>query len=449
MSFHVPGHKNGRGYIKDSFQLHLGLDVTEIPGTDNLHSPSGPILKAQERACKFYGAHKTYFLVNGTTCGIQAMILAATEPKDKVLICRNAHKSVYDACIIGDLSPVYVYPEIESQRGIPLGISSKQIKACLDKEGPVSAVVITSPSYEGIHCDIEAIAQVVHRQGGILLVDEAHGAHLPLHRALGKSALSQGADLVAQSTHKTLSALTQASMLHVGSNRVSIEKLEKWLSILQSSSPSYLLMLSLEKAIEDASKLGKERMEMILESIESFRSRPILNKFILNRSVVAQKGYDLDPTKLVIFSENGPKMAFRLKKEYGIQIEYALKNYLVCVASLWNCPSDFDRLANALENMKEKLQSSPQKSALPFEVTSIMTPRNAFFSKRKAVSIKNALGEVSVEPIIPYPPGIPIVVPGEVFTKTHLEYIMYCKRMGIEVVGLKDKTLKSILVATV
>ncbi len=463
VSLHVPGHKNGRAY-KDKEQIFdFRFDVTEISGTDNLHYPVDAIYNAQKQAALFYGAKETYFLVNGTTCGIQAMIFACTSPKDKIIIARNSHKSVYNACIMGELNPIMVYPEMDEKYGLVLGISPKHIANLLKEHYDVKAVVITSPTYEGIHSDIKAIADIVHQYGAVLLVDEAHGAHVPLDSRCGLSAISQGADAVVQSTHKSLSSLTQSSMLHIATDRVDLYKVKNWLSMLQSSSPSYLLMLSLEKAICDMDSFGCLKMNTLISKLEEFRSSfnsrfkdfernsQSNNDIILTSEYIVKKGYNLDVTKLSIFHPNAIAIEEILRKDFGIQVEYSVKNHLVCVFSIWNNERDLIRLEGALnkilyDDKYKSLQKLPSYNmlAMPFISERKLSAKEAFYSKGKTIELKKAIGEICLETIVPYPPGIPLIMSGEVFKIEHYNYLMMCKNNNIGIIGQRDKELSTI-----
>ncbi len=460
VSYHVPGHKNGRAYIENYFDF--SFDVTEIAGTDNLHNPTGAIYNSQRQVAEFYGAKQTYFLVNGTTCGIHAMILSCTKPKDKIIMCRNAHKSVYNACIMGDLSPIMAYPDMNSENGLILGICPKHLEKLFNEHYDIKAVIITSPTYEGINSDIKALAEITHKHGALLLVDEAHGSHIPLNKRCGLSAISQGADMTVQSTHKSLSALTQSSILHVGSDKVDIHKLQNWLSILQSSSPSYMLMLSLEKAVYDICQFGHDRMSKLILAIDNFHKYFDENTILKPNSVILN-GYMLDITKITIFYKDAIALADYLRDKHNIQIEYAVCNYLVCVCSIWNTPEDIEKLKNALDkffaqNVESVKGKDLYKKNLPknknvdlySKYTNIcaserkLSPKKAFYSKRRAINIKDAIGEICLETIVPYPPGIPLIMSGEIFTKEHYEYFMMCKNNEIDIIGQRDSELKTI-----
>jgi len=440
VSFHVPGHKNGRG-LKDLAKL----DVTEIPGTDNLHHPEEAILAAKNRAMNVFKSRSTYFLVNGTTGGNHAMILASTKPGDKILMGRNVHKSVHTACVLGDLTPEYIPPIIHPELGFPLGIQPEMVKSKLKKNPDIKTVVITSPTYEGVHSDIAGIAEVVHAHGGLLLVDEAHGAHLALNRQFGKNAIDCGADMAVQSTHKSMNALTQASMLHVGTESVDLNKLEMWLSMLQSSSPSYVLMSSLEESLKDLEGSGRTKAQTLVVAIQKLRSdlKDQLGLKSLSSSDVEPYGFTHDISKLVIFVDDAENVADQLREHYAIQVEYATADSLVCVTSIYNSPYDFERLRLALIALHVKPHQRIQGLTNYPEVQMDLSPKEAFYLKSKTVTLQEAVGLTSAEYVIPYPPGVPLISPGEKITNEIVDLILLWRAQGHSIIGMKDESLET------
>jgi len=447
VSFHVPGHKNGRAYENSVYSL-TDLDVTEIPGTDNLHHPEEAILEVKRKAASLYGSKESYLLVNGTTGGNHAMILSTTCPGDKILIARNVHKSVHTACIMGDLHPEYIYPEIHEKLGLPLGITADVVEAMLQKHSDIKAVVVTSPTYEGVHSDIESISDITRRFGVYLLVDEAHGAHVALNAKFGKSAITAGADVAVQSTHKSMCALTQASMLHVGSDRVPKHNLESWLSMLQSSSPSYVLMSSLERALADFEPEGRGKSEVLIDNLLDLRHKlkSDLNLKVLCGDDVALYGFSHDISKLVVFMQNAERIADQLRDVYAIQVEYATADFIVCVTSIWNTQSDFERLYNALKKLGvQKSKATVGLTDYPV-VQQGSSPRTAFYSKTVQVDLDQSIDKICGEYVIPYPPGIPLLSPGETITKEIVALINKWISLDHAIIGTKDESLKTIRV---
>ena len=326
ISFHVPGHKLGKLYDKLNY-AHIvkkiyKMDTTEIPGTDNLHSPESIIKNSQERASEAFKSDKTYYLINGSTCGIQAAVMALCHPNSKIIVNRDCHQSVINACILGDINPIYIKSEIDKDTNILKGITTDNAKKVIDENKDAKAIILTYPTYYGMTYDLKSICDYAHENNISVIVDEAHGAHLGLSNNLPKTALEQGADIVIQSTHKTLPSFTQSSMMHIQGNRINKNKLESILKIIESSSPSYMLMSSLELAVDIYDNHGKELMENLLYNINKFK-----NSFKDNKSI---KIYNTDDsTKIFISMTNigltGYELETILREEYNIQVE--LSNY--------------------------------------------------------------------------------------------------------------------------
>lgn len=456
-SFHVPGHKNGKIYPMykyGEFFSKLGhIDTTEIIGTDNLHNPTGIIKDSQEIAKEVFGSKETFFLINGSTSGVYSMIMATTSPGDKIIVNRNCHQSVIHGCILAELRPVYVYPEIDYARGIPLGVSPEEVEKLIRQNMDAKAVLITYPTYEGVASDLKKIADIVHKYDKILLVDEAHGSHLGLSEILPKTALQCGADIVVQSTHKTLPALTQSSMLHVQGNRIDMDKLKFMLRVHQSSSPSYILMGSLEFAVMLYKQYGQALMGDLLSSIEQFKRELGHIKSIellTYNSKIHSNNYTIDPTKLYISSRNrfsGVWLETYLREKFNIQMELSNLNGVLGVTTIANDQDDFDNLLRALyslDNLDVDSSNKLDRVSIYPPVEQRCTPREGLYRQKKSVELKNSVGLVSGEFVIPYPPGIPLVVPGEVISKEIIQYILMAISQGISIVGLKDKTLKFI-----
>lgn len=459
VSFHVPGHKNGRPLEKyNSFSSDMmALDTTELPDTDNLHAPKGIIKKAQDRAAKVFRADHTFFLINGTSSGNISALMAVLNPGDKVIVPRDCHKSIMHGLIIGGYIPVYVNPQINTEWGIPAGIKPETIEKALWDNSDVKAVVITYPNYYGICSDIKAIANIVHKYSKILIVDEAHGSHFILNDRLPKLSIEAGADIVVQSTHKTLPALTQSSMLHVKSDKVDIDRLKTMLMMNQSSSPSYLLMASLDAATDIVDRDGPKLMGNLLAKITSFESeiKKIKGIKIMDEKIVGQDGVkDKDKTRLVInmtgIGFSGIELNEILRTTYNIQMEMADINNVVGVTTIGNELHDFEKLLSALKDIASNGVQKRIESVVPsfsFRSPKILVyPREATFSPKKNMLFKNSLGKISGEYIIPYPPGIPILCPGEEITKEIIEYVDHLKRFGVEIIGTKDEQLETIRV---
>ncbi|WP_051569225.1 aminotransferase class I/II-fold pyridoxal phosphate-dependent enzyme [Alkaliphilus transvaalensis] len=454
VSFHVPGHKNGNIFKKVPYknfnEVLINLDTTEIPGTDNLHNAKGVINEAQERASHLLGSKKTFFLVNGSTSGIYSMIMATTKPGDKIVIGRNCHNSVINALMLADCVPVYLFPEIDHENGLALEISAEHVEDVIIRHPDVKAVVLTYPTYHGIACNLKKIAEVVHKYDKILLIDEAHGAHLGLSNQLPLPALQCGADVVVQSTHKTLPAFTQSSMLHVQGNRIDLDKLKFMLRLNQSSSPSYLLLASLDYAMFVYQYYGKQLMGELLENIKYFKKR--MSQFegvsFLRADPYKKDLYTVDPTKLWInlhrLGVSGVELEAELRNNYAIQMELSNLYGALAIGTIGNEKKDFQRLADALEEIVDKkrwtsnhIQYPTYKMAIP---KGFLTPREALYKEKQIMHLDDAEGRISGTSIIPYPPGIPILMPGEIINKEIIDYIKIINKAGTEVVGLQGET---------
>ena len=450
ISFHVPGHKLGKIYNRLGYTSIIEkiykMDTTEIIETDNLHSPDGIIKESQKRASKAFKSDKTYYLVNGTTCGIQASIMTVCSPKDKLIVNRDCHQSVINGCILGDVKPIYINSNINKKNNIIEGINIDEVINVIDSNLDARAILLTYPTYYGCTYDSKAICDYAHDRNMIVIVDEAHGAHLGLSDKLPKTSLEQGADIVIQSTHKTLPSFTQSSMLHINGNRVDNNKLEMNLRIMQSSSPSYSLMSSLELAVDIYINNGKELMKELLVNIDNFKDS-------IKDNIPIDIYNDYDKTKIFIESKKlgltGYKLEEILRYKYNIQVE--LSNYygVLLICTIGNVSSDFELLKKSLIDIYDKynkdifLEEVIYPRDIPIQV---LTPREAFYKPKKSVKIYDSIGMISGEYIIPYPPGISLLSPGEIISKDIIDYVVYCNQNGMSVSGMKDSKLEFIQV---
>ena len=453
VSFHVPGHKNGRLLNKMSINEKLGYyDTTEIDGTDNLHAAEGAIKEAQDTAASFYGALESFYLVNGTTAGNIAMMYGAFKPGDKVLICRDAHKSVFTGAILSQINPIYVAPQIDKELGVSLGLTEDQVKEAFDKEPDIKGMIMTYPSYHGICSQIEKIEKIVHGKGALLLVDAAHGAHLNLSESLPICAVTAKADIVVHSTHKSLPSFTQSSILHYCSRRVSLERLKMALAMFQSSSPSYLLMASLENAVSVAKKDGHEYMDTLLLTIDTF-SRKIEEKTVFKvlKSDMLADRYTLDPTKITLLTNgsgmSGGALEDCLRKDFGIQCEYGTDSAVLFITSIATAKEDMECLLNALVDISQEIQDTSDKEHKnqlsydfeAFDLDVLVQPYQATYMDKESMNLRDAVGHIAGDFIVPYPPGVPIVVPGEVISEQVVNFIEEGIRKGYNINGVYGK----------
>lgn len=461
---HMPGHKKGKVYTKLGLDILksnlLNLDVTEVSGIDNLHSPEGPIKEAQILAAKAFGADHTFFLANGTTAGIYSMIMAVTQPGDKIIVPRNCHRSVAGAVILGRLIPVYIQPEVDDKLQIAMGISPCNIEHALTVHPDAKAVVITNPTYHGVCSDIKGIAAIVHKYEKLLLVDEAHGAHFTFHHGLPISALEAGADIAAQSTHKTLPSMTQSSMLHVRSKKVDLEKLRFFLQLAQSTSPSHVLMASLDLARYVMEKEGSRLLDEIIEY--SCSARDEINKiegiYCLGRDRIGSGGvHDIDETRMTVnfrdVNLTGNEVETFLRQDFKIQVEMSDVYNIVAITTVGDDENAYIRLVQALREIKSNYKNIIKKktrACMPdtseLKPEPVLLPWEAVYREKEMVDWRSSIGKISGDMLIPYPPGIPIIVPGEVITKQHMDHLRLCLDMSIKINGAADATLNRISV---
>jgi arginine decarboxylase len=440
-NFHVPGHKQGQawsGREKESFQQVLSLDLTELPGLDDLHHPEGPIQEAQELAANLFGAEQTFFLVGGSTAGNLALVMSCCEAGDRIIVQRNSHQSVFNGCKLAGAKPIYISGRLREDRPSQR-VEAADLEQVLSRFPDAKAVFLTSPDYYGESQPLAELAEVCHRYGIPLLVDEAHGAHLGLHPELPPSALTQGADAVVQSTHKMLPAMTMASMLHLQGTRIDRDKTAGWLRTLQSSSPSYPLMASLDIARRLAAIEGKEKIGQVLKWLKGLREH--IHQLTHLTAVSPEAGSD--PLKLLIRAKDrrvaGRRM-LRWLAAKGSYLEMADHRHVLAVFSMGTTEKDVKIMAAHLEEMNQAVQEMPegpmvQPISFPLWSESRGTYKEVVNMPRKEVPLHKAKDGIAAEMVVPYPPGIPIVLPGEVFTEQAIRCIEHVYLQGGQVRG--------------
>lgn len=418
---HMPGHK--RRTDADP-RLPWRMDVTEIHGFDNLHEPEEILLRMQETAARLFGSSRAFLMVNGSTGGILASVSACTQPGDHILVARNCHKSVYHAIELGSLTPHYLLPETDPRFPFCGSVSPEAVASALKACPSARAAVITSPTYEGILSDIPAIAEICHAHGIPLIVDSAHGAHLGFHPFFPENAVRQGADIVVQSLHKTLPALTQTAVLHVSGALVAPEEIAHQLDIFETSSPSYILMASMDACLRFLSEEGEARFAAYAQRIRRFESACAPLRRLVPVSALLKKGApfcaDVDPGKLTILTAGvnitGHELMARLREEAQIECEMALKEEILAMTSVLDPDENFDRLSAALLAIDRTLSPSPVSAApsVPTRVPRRVLPiREAVRAPRKSLPWREAEGCIAADYFWVYPPGIPYVTPGE------------------------------------
>ncbi|OPY58654.1 MAG: Arginine decarboxylase [Pelotomaculum sp. PtaU1.Bin035] len=458
MNLHVPGHRQGRGLPAELLSLGgqalFELDLTEIPGLDDLHNPRGAIASAQALAARAYGAARSFFLVNGTTVGIHAL-LTAVGGRGKVVVSRNAHRSALSGLVLSGADPVYVMPEKINEFGIASGISPEKIRRALEVNPGVEAVLTVRPDYYGVADDLAGQVRVSHFMDKPLLVDEAHGAHLRFHPDLPEDAMAAGADACVQSTHKLGGSLTQSSLLHLGAGHLlAAEAVAGALDLLQTTSPSYLLMASLDLARRQLALSGEGLLERTVSLAN--KTRECLARIgglkVLTEDYLEGDGLGLDPTKLVVsvsgLGLTGYQVGSLLFRRYNIYIEMADTTNIVAFLSIGTTPEDCDALVNALGDIasRDKQTSSIRYPEVPARIVKRMKPRDAWFAPARRVSLADARGRVCAETVAVYPPGIPVVCPGEEIIPEVHDCLEIISNMGLPCQGVSDHTLRSIKV---
>lgn len=459
--FRIPGHRLDKG-ISEKWTSKVGTkifayDVTETPYTDDLHSPEGAILEAQRLYADLYHVDESFLLVNGTTCGNEAMILSAALEQEEILVARNAHKSAMMGFILSGAKPVYIMPEIIDDWGLQGGISPGKVEKAFQEHPKAKALFLVSPSYYGITSDLEEIAGICHAHQAILLVDEAHGGHVYFHNELPVGAMAAGADMCVHSMHKVTGALTQSSVLHINGKRVNREKVAKNLHLVQSTSPNYLLMTSLDCARYELAKAGKEMMQQALDLAAYAREQINQTDGFACLTKDMQQWKELDLTRLVISAKELGLTGYQLEEilfeRYHVNVELSDYQNVLAIVTCANTKDDMDRLIHACkeissDNKDRKKESSAFDHMLAFPPIpeQVMTPRQAYFANTVEIPWEKAIGKVSGEMIAPYPPGIPVIYPGERITREIWDYLQSFKEDNRHIHGSKDGKLESVLV---
>ncbi len=459
--FRVPGHRYERG-INPAWREKVGdeifkFDLTETPITDDLHHASGAIKEAEDLAAELWGADYSHFLVNGSTCGNQVMVVTTVNGGDKIAIPRNSHKSVLMGLIIGGGVPVYMMPEIEEEWGLHGGITPRQVEEMFEMNPDCKGVLIVSPTYYGITSDIAGIAKVCHAHDAVLMVDEAHGAHCYFSDHLPKGAIEQGADICVQSIHKVTGSLTQSSMLHIKSDRISKSRLEQNLTLVQSTSPSYILMTSLDCARQQMALHGDDMVQAAVDLSQAARER--LNTMAgircAGKELIGRAGiHDLDATRLTISAADIGITGFDLKKmlfdEYDVDVELADYRNVLAIVTYANEKEDLDMLCDAMQDISNRFaeegQPLPPGERLPAQPDYVLSPRAAYFNERERVPWFETRGRIVAEMIAPYPPGIPVIYQGERMSQEVWEYVEAFRQRNGHIHGPSDMTLSTLLV---
>ena len=480
--FHMPGHKRRTGpeesfmnSCTDSFTNPFAVDITEIEGFDNLHHPEGILKDSMKWAADVYGADQTYYLINGSTGGILAAVCGSVPRGGRILVSRNCHKSVYHGICLNQLKTSYVYPQEIEGLGIQGGITAEDVDRMLNRYMDTQAVLIVCPTYDGIVSDIEAIARIVHRAGLPLIVDEAHGAHFRYDAMFPVSALDLGADVVIQSVHKTLPSLTQTALLHIKCNRpdggcyADRKRIDRYIHMVQSSSPSYVLMASIENSIyqmeqTDTAPYGKQlhRLRRRLGQMRHLRladtgliGQAGIRDLDISKIVVSTRGTCLYPAVDGLTGFTGAHLDDILRREYHLEMEMCGADYVTAITTVMDSGEGLERLGDALTRIDTQLtdagykpdgRSGNQKSVYSMRCDTAMSMGEAMEEKMASVGLEDSAGCISGEFVYIYPPGIPIVAPGEWISRPILEVILEYRDKGLPVQGPADQSLRTIRV---
>ena len=480
--FHMPGHKRRTGpedffmnSCVDSFTNPFAVDITEIEGFDNLHHPEGILKDSMKWAADVYGADQTYYLINGSTGGILAAVCGSVPRGGRILVSRNCHKSVYHGICLNQLKTSYVYPQEIEGLGIQGGITAEDVDRMLNRYMDTQAVLIVCPTYDGIVSDIEAIARIVHRAGLPLIVDEAHGAHFRYDAMFPASALDLGADVVIQSVHKTLPSLTQTALLHIKCNRpdggcyADRERIDRYIHMVQSSSPSYVLMASIENSIyqmeqTDTAPYGKQlhKLRRRLGQMRHLRladtgliGQAGIRDLDISKIVVSTRGTCLYPAEDGLTGFTGAQLDDILRREYHLEMEMCGADYVTAITTVMDSGEGLERLGDALTRIDSQLtdagykpdgRSGDQKSVYSMRCDTAMSMGEAMEEKMASVGLEDSAGCISGEFVYIYPPGIPIVAPGEWISRPILEVILEYRDKGLPVQGPADQSLRTIRV---
>ncbi|HHW02291.1 MAG TPA: aminotransferase class I/II-fold pyridoxal phosphate-dependent enzyme [Thermoanaerobacterales bacterium] len=460
ISFHVPGHKGGRGIPE--FREFVGNNILAIDVTagildlDTICNPLGVIHEAEELAARAFGADHAHFLVNGTTSGIQAMILAVAGPGDEIILPRNAHRSAVGGLILSGARPVYIKPIIDDYMGIAMGITPESVRKALVEHPNAKAVFVINPTYYGVASNLKEIVEIAHSFGKPVIVDEAHGAHFGFHPDLPLSAMEAGADMSAASVHKLIGSMTQSSILLVKSDLVEDRRVKAAMNLTQTTSPSYPLMASLDVARKQMALHGREMLDKTIELCE--RARKELNEidgiYVMGRDVEGTDGcFRYDRTKLAInvreLGLSGFEMEKILKYGYRIQVELSDLYNVLAVGAIGDSEDSIGALVSAVKDIAQNYSRKNVikiTSDLPESQQLVVSPRFAFYCEKRDVYLEDAEGEISAEMLMAYPPGIPIICPGERITKDVIEYARALKAEGCHLQGTEDPEAENIKV---
>ncbi len=455
--FDVPGHKHGKGnkpLTEFLGEKCLSVDVNSMKPLDNLCHPISVIKEAEELAAQAFGASHAFFMVGGTTSSVQAMILSVVKSGEKIIVPRNVHRSVINALVLCGAIPVYVNPQVNHQLGIALGMTLDDVQKAILENPTAKAVLVNNPTYYGICSDLKGITDFAHAHGVMVLADEAHGTHFYFDENLPMSAMEAGVDLSAVSMHKSGGSLTQSSILLCGPN-VNENYVRKIINLTQTTSGSYLLLSSLDLSRRNLAVDGKKMMEKVIRLSNYAREEinQIGDLYAFGKELIDGKAvFDFDTTKLCVNTVDiglaGIEVYDILRDEYDIQIEFGDLGNILAYVSFGDNMKNIERLIGSLSEIKRIYNKNKFGMLTQEYVTPVVkySPQTAFYAAKQSLALDNAIGKVCSEFVMCYPPGIPILAPGEVVTQEVINYIRYAKEKGCSLTGTEDMNVDSICV---
>ena len=451
--FDVPGHKHGRGnpeLVELLGNKCVGIDVNSMKPLDNLCHPVSVIKEAEELAADAFGAAHAFLMVGGTTSSVQSMVLSCCKKGDKIILPRNVHRSVINALVLCGAKPIYVNPDVDQRLGISLGMKLDQVKKAIHDNPDAVAVFVNNPTYYGICSDLRTIVEEAHRYGMQVLVDEAHGTHFYFGDSMPLSAMSAGADMASVSMHKSGGSLTQSSFLLIGEN-VNPGYVRQIINLTQTTSGSYLLLSSLDISRRNLALRGREAFARVVELAEYARNEinQIGGYYAFSREMInGSSVYDFDATKLSVHTLDiglaGIEVYDILRDEYDIQIEFGDLGNVLAYLSIGDRRQEVERLVSALADIKRRYRKDKtgMLSQEYISPTVVMTPQESFYAEKESLPIKETKGRVCSEFVMCYPPGIPILAPGEEITDKIIDYILYAKEKGCSMTGPEDEWIE-------
>jgi arginine/lysine/ornithine decarboxylase len=451
--FSMPGHKSGRGFKSEFLDINLNefllaADITEVEGLDNLHKPVGVLKEALEKLRDLYKSEKSYFLVNGSTSGNLIMSYSCFEEGDKVLVERNCHRSIMNSLIMRKLRPVYLNNTLNTMLKAPVTLDLKEFTRLLSEHSDIKGIIITYPNYYGVGCNLKFIIDECHKRDIKVLVDCAHGAHFGVHKRLPESPVTLGADMVVMSAHKTLPSLTQTSFLHVNDKSL-IDKADFYFGVFQSTSPSYILMASMDYSRAFLEYEGQIAYEKLFIKLDKFKwdIKDLSYIKVLDKNYINESETILDESRIVLCLEEGLSghKLLEVLRNNKIQAEMSGENNVVLICSPFNTEADFELLVRTLRNIDLNIIEDREKSfcfaKLPKQG---LIPGEAFLREKEVISLELSEGKMAGDNIIPYPPGVPMLIIGEVIDKEHILVIKNALKNGLTVLGVEEGCIKVI-----